>query len=87
MWARILTRLPVAILVLAGSLVLSTALGYVVDLGSILPIEIVRFYTALVLIGLSIILAVLNLLLTSHPFYEYWLVIMLGGAVGLGYLA
>lgn len=75
------------ILILAGSLVLSSALGYVVDLGSILPIEVLQFYTALVLIGLSIILAVLNLLLTSHPFYEYWLVIMLGSVVGLIYVA
>jgi len=67
--------------------VLSPTLPYAVDLGSILPIEIMQFYTALVLIGLSVILTVLNLLLTSHPFCEYWLLIMLGSLVGLIYVA
>ena len=82
-----MSTIPVVILVLAGSLVLSSALGYVADPGSTLPIGIMQFYTGWVLVGLSIMLAVLNLLLTSHPFYEYWLVIMLGSVVGLVYVA
>ncbi len=74
------------VLILTGSLILSSALGYIVDLGNYIPIELLQSYTGLALIGLSIILAILNLLLTSHPFYEYWLVIMIGSIVGLIYV-
>lgn len=84
---RILSVITIIILVLSGLLLLSSGLAYFINLGNVLPIEIVQSYTGFALIGLSIILAILNLLLTRHPFYEYWLVIMIGSMVGVIYVA
>jgi len=83
---RILSVITTTVLVLAGSLIISSALGYVVNLGNVLPLEVVQFHTGSVLICLSIILSILNLWLTKHSLYEYWLVVMIGGIVGAIYL-
>ena len=78
--------MSIIILVLAGSLLLSSGLVYFIDFGNVIPVEIVQSYTGFALIGLSIILAILSFKLIKHPSYEYWLVIMIGSMVGAIYV-
>lgn len=82
-----LNILSIAILILSSVLLLSSGLDLIVDLGGVLPMELIQSYGGFSLIGLSIILAILNLLLTRHSFYEYWLAILIGSMVGAIYVA
>jgi len=82
---RILHILSISILIIAGLLLLSSGLGLFMDLGDILPVGLMHSYGGFSLIGLSIFLAILNLLLSKHPSYEYWFIILIGGMVGALY--
>ena len=75
-----------AILSLASALLLSTGLDFFVNLRGAFPLQTVQSYAGFTLIGFSVILAILNPLLTRHPFYEYWLTALIGSVVGVIYV-
>ena len=87
MWDKVFSTTSVIILVLVGSLLLSSGLAFFTDIASTVPVGIVQSYAGFALIGLSVILAIMNLVFIKHPPYEYWLVIMIGGMVGAIYVA
>jgi hypothetical protein len=86
MYDRILSLLPIIILAIAVVLPLSSALDGILGPAVYLPVKSIQFHMSAALLGLSSILLILNLLLTRHPFYEYWLTAMIGGVVGAVYL-
>jgi len=87
MWNRILSGLPIVILAVALALLLSSALNLVAGLEDHFPLKTVQFYLAILLIALSSNLFILSLLLTRHPFYEFWVTVMIGGVIGVIYLS
>ena len=44
-------------------------------------------YAGFTLIGLSAVLAIVNLVFTRHPLYEYWFVVLIDSMVGAIYVA
>jgi len=72
--------------VLALLMLLSSGLDAAVGLGDHLPLKAVQSSMAIALLALSAVLAIVNLLLTSHPFYEYWITVTIGAVVGAIYL-
>jgi len=84
MWDRILT---VTILIFSGLLLLSSGVIHFMDPVNVMSIQPIQSYIGITLIGLSITLAILNLLFTSHIFYEYWFIVLLGSMVGVIYVA
>ncbi len=77
--------LSVMIIVLSGVLLSSSGLNFVVDLNAHL-LEEMRLYVGGSLIFLSLLLAGSNLILTRHPFYEYWMLVMVGSLIGISYV-
>jgi len=85
MFDRIFTFLTVAILVISGSLIILSGLDYFINFHDVWPVGAVQTYAGFFLIGMSIILAILHVLLSRHPLYEFWIVVMIGGIVGAIY--
>lgn len=83
---RMLALLAKAVLMLAVLLPLSSGLDLVVNPGGIPAVAAARHYAGVSLVALSVLLAALNLLLTRHPFHEYWIAVTIGGIVGMIYV-
>lgn len=77
--------LIIIILVLVGLLLASSALDLILNPSDIPILGQLQSYGGLALLSFSIGLAILNLWLIQHPFYEYWLIIMAGSVIGAIY--
>jgi len=86
MWNRLVSGLAAMVWVLALLMLLSSGLDAAVGLGDHLPLKAVQSSMAVALLALSAVLAIVNLLLTRHPFYEYWITVTIGAVVGAIYL-
>lgn len=82
---RLLSTLSGVIIGLTVLLWCSSGLGLLIETGSF-PVEQYQFYASIVLLSCSFVLAALSLLLTSHPFYEYMVVIIIGSMTGASYV-
>ena len=82
---KIIDLLTIIVLVLSGILLLSSAMRLFIAFNDTFPLQTLQSYAGTVLAGLTIILVVMTLLTKKHPFYEYWVVIMIGGIVGANY--
>ena len=58
----------------------------VVDLAGA-PLETFHRAMGFAVLGLSLVLAVANRMLSEHPFSEYWVVVVLGGLTGVLYVS
>lgn len=79
---RLLNYLTIATLICTGVLLFGSAMNHVVDLQDGNAIATVWTYVGCANLVLSSLLVIFNLLLTRHPFHEYWVVALLGGVVG-----
>jgi len=86
MWEVILKILVISIVGIVSILVLSSLLSSINNASESLFIEHIRITGAAILLLVSFSLVVLNLSLTRHPFYEYWLIIGAGVIVGIIYI-
>lgn len=77
--------LSITILILASGLLITSGLGLVLDL-EIFQLEKWQAFGGGGLLLLSFLLAVLNLLTTGHPLYEYWFVVLVASMIAVCYI-
>jgi len=85
MWERYFRIVSVTILFVTGVLLASSVFDHFFNLAALEFFLEFRSYVANFLLALSVLFAVLNIRLSSHPRYEYWLLIMIGGIIGVLY--
>jgi hypothetical protein len=83
---RIISFLTVTIIILASALLISSGLGFIMDLGG-LPIETWQTYAGGGMLFLSLALAAMNMFFVGHPLYEYWLLISVASVIAACYLS
>lgn len=83
---RIIYIISVTIIILAIGLLLSSGVGFFIDLAAF-PMATWQAYAGWTLLALSFLLAALNLIFAGHPLYEYWLTVLVGGIIAVCYLS
>jgi hypothetical protein len=83
---RTISFLVATIIIMASALLVSSGLGFVLDLGG-LPINMWQTYAGGGLLFLSVALAALNMCFAKHPFYEYWFLICVASVIAACYLS
>lgn len=81
---QILTILAVILIILASSLLVLSGLNhfFVIDHFSVSTIQ---SYIGFSLLGVTVLLLIFNVFLIHHPMFEYWVLIMVGFALGVIY--
>lgn len=84
-WDLVFKIMTTLIFVIAGVLIISSGVRIIASSGTTSIIPIIQFYLGLVSISISCLFLILLIILTRHPFYDFWLVCTVGIVVGILY--
>ena len=86
MWEKIFKILAILIIVIGAGILSTSALPAMGIINDSALIAISQQYMGIALLVLSFVFLILNIVVTRHVFYEYWLIIAASTVIGLSYL-
>ena len=78
--------LAVVISTLAALLLFSSGANWLLETGKVDIFTTLQSWVANLLLGISALLIAVQVALTRHPFYEYWIISALGLIIGAVYV-